>query len=175
MEMLFFYIMPGSGIVINIFISIAQSLISYTLPFLIFLAELRYFWPRCWDESSWSSERKRRRRKTTKSWARNFGRSQEEILQMEQRVRFWYFPVIDPRGRPKVTADSDHCFCTCRPFIRPSPLFKTKQMSSENNVHYWRDCGSGRVDHWWHLSCNRYFFANLVRPYASTSLIKIKR
>ena len=41
-----------------------------------------------------------------------------------------------------------------RPSVRPSPLFKTKQMSSENNFHYWRgDCGSGRVDHWWHLSC----------------------
>ena len=36
--------------------------------------------------------------------------------------------------------------------VRLSPLFKIKQISSENNVHYWRDCGSGRVDHWWHLS-----------------------
>ena len=26
---------------------------------------------------------------------------------------------IDPRGRPTVTAGSDHCFCTCRPFVRP--------------------------------------------------------
>ena len=27
------------------------------------------------------------------------------------------------------------------------PTFKTEQISSENNVRYWRDCGSGRVDH----------------------------
>ena len=54
------------------------------------------------------------------------------------------FVAIDPRGRPTVT---DHCFCTCRPFDRPSPLFKTKQISSENNVHYWPDGGPGRVDH----------------------------
>ena len=29
-------------------------------------------------------------------------------------------PCIDPRGRPTVTAGSDHCFCTCRPFVSPS-------------------------------------------------------
>ena len=42
------------------------------------------------------------------------------------------FTAFDPRGRPTVTADSDHCFRTCRPFGRtsvlPSPLFKTKQI-----------------------------------------------
>ena len=27
---------------------------------------------------------------------------------------------IDPGGRPTVTAGGDHCFCTCRPFVRPS-------------------------------------------------------
>ena len=36
----------------------------------------------------------------------------------------------DPRGRPTVTAGSDNCFCTCRPFLRPSvrssPLFQSK-------------------------------------------------
>ena len=37
--------------------------------------------------------------------------------------------------------------------IRPFPLFKTKQISSEKAM--W-DCVSGPVDHWWHLSCN-YF------------------
>ena len=26
---------------------------------------------------------------------------------------------IDPRGRPSVTAGSDHCFCTCRPSVCP--------------------------------------------------------
>ena len=38
---------------------------------------------------------------------------------------------IDPRGRPTVTAGSNHCFCTCRPFVRPSvrpsvPTFQNK-------------------------------------------------
>ena len=41
--------------------------------------------------------------------------------------------VIDPLGRPTVTAGSDHCFCSCRPSVRPSPLskqyiFQTKTM-----------------------------------------------
>ena len=39
--------------------------------------------------------------------------------------------------------------------VRPhfSKSIKTKHISCENNVvHHWRDCGSGRVDHWWHLS-----------------------
>ena len=26
---------------------------------------------------------------------------------------------VDPRGRPTVTADSDHCFCTCSPSVCP--------------------------------------------------------
>ena len=33
-----------------------------------------------------------------------------------------------------------------------SKSHKTKQISRENSDRYWRDCGSGRVDHWWH-SC----------------------
>ena len=28
--------------------------------------------------------------------------------------------IIDPRGRPTVTDGRDHCFCTCRLFVRPS-------------------------------------------------------
>ena len=50
---------------------------------------------------------------------------------------------FDPRARPIVTAGGDNCFCTCRPSVRPFPLFKTKQISSESNVPY---CESGRVD-----------------------------
>ena len=42
---------------------------------------------------------------------------------------------IDPRGRPTVTAGSDHCF-SHKSSVRPSSLFKTKQLSSENNVRY---------------------------------------
>ena len=44
-----------------------------------------------------------------------------------------------------------------RPSVLPhfSKSSKTKQI--ENNVRYWRDCGSGQVDHWWHPSCSTYF------------------
>ena len=59
---------------------------------------------------------------------------------------------IDPLGRPTVTAGRDHCFCTCPPSVHFSKSSKIKQ--SENNVRYRRDYGSGRVDHWCHLSCN---------------------
>ena len=43
---------------------------------------------------------------------------------------------FDPRGRPTShDTGSNHCFRTSR----PSPLFKTKQISSKNNVRYWRE------------------------------------
>ena len=35
-------------------------------------------------------------------------------------VHFKLYVVFDPRGRPTVPAGSDHCFCTCRLFLRPS-------------------------------------------------------
>ena len=75
-----------------------------------------------------------------------------------------------PRGWPTVTVSSNHCFCTCRPwsYICPSPLFKTKQISSENNVRYRRDCGSGRVDHW--CSSNT-FFSHCVCSWKMHSLL----
>ena len=34
---------------------------------------------------------------------------------------------------------------------------KRKQISSEHNVPYWPDCGSGRVDHSWHM-CIHFLF-----------------
>ena len=45
--------------------------------------------------------------------------------------------MIDPLGRPTVTAISDHCVRTCRPTVRQSVTTfqksnKTKQISSEN-------------------------------------------
>ena len=45
------------------------------------------------------------------------------------------YNFFDPRGRPTIITCSDYCFCTCGPFVRPSSLFKRKQISSENNVH----------------------------------------
>ena len=77
------------------------------------------------------------------------------------------FYIIDPQGRPPITASSDHCFHTYCPSVRPSvPTFqnlaKQNKISSGNNVHFWRDCGSGRVDHWWHDICLvYYYFLNL--------------
>ena len=66
---------------------------------------------------------------------------------------------IDPLGQPKVTAGRDNCFRT-RP---PDPTFQIyKNKTTENNVRYWRDYGSGRVDHWWHLSCTSYFATSFV-------------
>ena len=41
---------------------------------------------------------------------------------------YWYqVRVFDPRGRPTVTAGSDHCFCTCRHFSKQNK-FKAKTM-----------------------------------------------
>ena len=54
---------------------------------------------------------------------------------------------IDPRGR----TGSDHYFRTCCLSVSYfSKYRKTKQLSSENSDRFWRDRGSGRVDHWWH-------------------------
>ena len=36
--------------------------------------------------------------------------------------------TFDPRDRPTVTADSDHCFCTCRPFVQKQNKFQTEAM-----------------------------------------------
>ena len=66
--------------------------------------------------------------------------------------------IIDPLGRPTITAGSDHCFHTCCQYVRPHFSKSSKTNSSENNVHYWRDCGSGHVDHWWHLNYEHFSF-----------------
>ena len=68
----------------------------------------------------------------------------------------------DPQSRPVVLDDIVFAHVV-RPYFRPSPLYQTKQISSENNVRHWRDCGSGRVDHWWHLSCYNSLLPILVR------------
>ena len=44
-----------------------------------------------------------------------------------------------------------------RSSVRPHCSKSRKTKQSDNNVRYWGDCGSGRVDHWWHLSCYYYF------------------
>ena len=69
--------------------------------------------------------------------------------------------LVDPLGQPKITAGRVHCFRTYCPSVRPSPLFKSRKTEQHNyNVRYWRDYGSGWVDHWWHLSCFLLFLKN---------------
>ena len=77
------------------------------------------------------------------------------------------YSLIDPLDRPTIPAGSDHCFHKCLPSVhlsvRPhlSKSCKTKQSSSENSDPYCRECGYGRVDHWWHLFCT-YFILDAV-------------
>ena len=69
----------------------------------------------------------------------------------------WLTHEAKPQSRPVVITIFTLWVWTS---FRPSSLFKISHSNnflSENNVRYWRDCGSGRVDHWWHLSCIYYF------------------
>ena len=72
----------------------------------------------------------------------------------------------DPQ--PVVIIDFAHVIRSyVRQYVRPSvPTFKTKQISSENDVHYWRDYESGRVHHWWHLFLS--FLAWICQWHTST-------
>ena len=67
--------------------------------------------------------------------------------------------LVDPRGRPTVTAGRITIF----PYVVcTSPYFKIslyKKLSSENSDRYWLDCGSGRVDYWWH-TCLVFRYSN---------------
>ena len=54
---------------------------------------------------------------------------------------------VDPQSWQVVITISARVVCTSvRSFVRPH-FSQIKQISIENNVRYWRDCGSGRVDH----------------------------
>ena len=54
--------------------------------------------------------------------------------------------LFDPLGQPKVTAGRDHCFHTCCPSVRPH-FSNLEKQTTDDNVRYWREYGSGRVDH----------------------------
>ena len=41
---------------------------------------------------------------------------------------------IDPLGRPTVMASKDHCFRTCCPYVRPSPLFKSRKTKQQKTM-----------------------------------------
>ena len=82
-------------------------------------------------------------------------------------VSKWYLLIHSdaPQARSVVIIVFTHLVRpSVRPYICPhfSKSSKTKQISSENNVYYWRDCGSGRVDHWWHLSSSSFRAWRLV-------------
>ena len=73
---------------------------------------------------------------------------------------------IDPLGQTKVTAGRDHCFHTGCPSVHPDFSNLAKQNNMKSNGRYW----SGRVDHWWRLSCF-FFFAKLCEDSNSNFLI----
>ena len=63
---------------------------------------------------------------------------------------WWHLACLfDPLGHPTVTAVGIIVFAHV---VRPHFSNLAKQ-NKENNVRQWRDCESGCVDHWWHLSC----------------------
>ena len=81
---------------------------------------------------------------------------------------------FDPLGQPTVTAGRDHFSCTClsvRTSVRPH-FSKSETEQWENDVRYWRDCGSGRVDHWWHLS---FFWTKVQDPLSPTVIYNENR
>ena len=50
---------------------------------------------------------------------------------MHSALKKAYRGTIDPLGQPKVSAGSDNCFCSCRPSVRPSPLFKQNKFQAK--------------------------------------------
>ena len=72
-----------------------------------------------------------------------------------------------PQSRLGVIIVFTHVICT---YVRPdiSISRKAKQISSENNICYCFDCGSGRGDRWWHLFM---FFVSWTSSYASMNAL----
>ena len=58
---------------------------------------------------------------------------------------------VDRLGRPTLVV---------RTYVRPTFQNLAKQISNANNVYYWRDCGSGQVDHWWHFYWISFLIGN---------------
>ena len=76
------------------------------------------------------------------------GGSKMHLCQEKLVIEIDFFDPLG--GRPTFTAGRNHCFCTSLPHpyvLRPHFSKSSKTTQSENNVRYWRDCGSGRVDH----------------------------
>ena len=60
---------------------------------------------------------------------------------------------FDPLGRPSITAGWDHCFCTCRPYVRPH-FSNLEKQNNRKQCSLLARLWAGRVDHWWQLSCD---------------------
>ena len=58
-------------------------------------------------------------KKIKRNWEKNKDQLNNFISSTTVDKSSTLLQVIDPRGRPTVTAGSDHCFCTCRPSVRP--------------------------------------------------------
>ena len=43
----------------------------------------------------------------------------------------YFEQFVDPLGQLKVTAGRDHCFRTCCPYVRTSPLFKSRKRKQQ--------------------------------------------
>ena len=85
----------------------------------------------------------------------------------EKNDIFFTFILIhsaDPQSRPVVIIVSAH---VVRTYVRLhfSKSSKTKQISSENNDHYGRDCGSARVYLFFHVYIIFHFEHFIVRTY----------
>ena len=68
---------------------------------------------------------------TSYVWCNNFLRTKICLNRQFLVQNSWphKFPTssFDPLGRPTVTANSDHYYHICRPYVCPSPLFKISQ------------------------------------------------
>ena len=82
---------------------------------------------------------------------------------------------IDPHGQPKVTAGRDHCFRTCCPSVRPSPLFKSRKTKQQKTMFAtgvtvglaeWIIDDTCLVNYLWLLNFSNYFLSNIERLFS---------
>ena len=65
-----------------------------------------------------------------------------------------------------------HVVSVC-PSVRPHFSKTRKTSPSENSDRYWRDCGSGQVDHWWHAYLFSLFILKKPLFYSSINLKRV--
>ena len=86
------------------------------------------------------------------------------LLQYSKYCNFMIHEV-DPQSRSIVIT----IFTRTVPYVCPyfSNSRKTKQILSENSDGYWPDCGSGRVDPWWHTCLVLFALAPKIKIFHS--------